>query len=174
MIKLTSKELKQKILGAQTLWGDGIINIGKSFLENKDYIKKTETFIDSLYHFKKGKIFEKASKKGIAIHKEMEKALNLAEHTNEGDIVGDKGTVNNSIVINQWYPLSGLKDSHQEKLNKGAVQVKVKLILKTVSESGALTEFFSASEISAILKSVEAQFEHMRLQLQDLSTKRDS
>ena len=123
--------------------------------------------------FKKGKIFEKASKKGIAIHKEMEKALNLAEHTNEGDIVGDKGTVNNSIVINQWYPLSGLKDSHQEKLNKGAVQVKVKLILKTVSESGALTEFFSASEISAILKSVEAQFEHMRLQLQDLSTKRD-
>ena len=62
MIKLTSKELKQKILGAQTLWGDGIIDIGKSFLENKDYIKKTETFIDSLYHFKNGKILFKPTK----------------------------------------------------------------------------------------------------------------
>ena len=42
---------KQDIIDFQTQWGDGIINIGRSYKEGNDYINETKSFINSLYAF---------------------------------------------------------------------------------------------------------------------------
>ena len=61
MINL-SPNINKKIKNAQENWADGIINIGKYYLEKKDYIALTENFIEELYAFKKGKVLFKPTK----------------------------------------------------------------------------------------------------------------
>ena len=62
MINLSSGEINKKIATIQKSWANGIVNIGKAYLENKDYISITKTLIDDLYFFKKGKLLFKPTK----------------------------------------------------------------------------------------------------------------
>lgn len=55
MSVLNLKEVKKKVLIIQQEWADGIINIGKAFLDKKDYLDVTNKFIDNLYIFDNGK-----------------------------------------------------------------------------------------------------------------------
>ena len=64
MINLTSNILNEKIKNAQKNWANGIINIGKYYLEKKDYIGLTNIFIEKLYSFKNGKVLFKPTKAG--------------------------------------------------------------------------------------------------------------
>ena len=87
--------------------------------------------------------------------------------------VDEPGNEKNSIVINQWYPLQGLKHSHHEKLSSGEVHIKAKLILKNVSKSGSLNDFYSYSEVVSTLHEIETNFEQMRTELEDALKRRD-
>ena len=62
MINLSPDNINEKIKNAQKNWANGIINIGKCYLEKKDYIAFTETFVEELYAFKKGKVLFKPTK----------------------------------------------------------------------------------------------------------------
>ena len=62
MINLSHSDINEKIKNAQKNWANGIINIGKCYLEKKDYIALTETFVEELYAFKKGKVLFKPTK----------------------------------------------------------------------------------------------------------------
>ena len=62
MISLSSGEINKKIATVQKNWATGIVNIGKTYLENKDYISITKKLIDDLYFFKKGKLLFKPTK----------------------------------------------------------------------------------------------------------------
>ena len=62
MINLSTDNINEKIKNAQKNWANGIINIGKCYLEKKDYIAFTETFVEELYAFKKGKVLFKPTK----------------------------------------------------------------------------------------------------------------
>ena len=62
MINLSPDKINKKIKNAQKNWANGIINIGKYYLEKKDYIALTETFVEELYAFKKGKVLFKPTK----------------------------------------------------------------------------------------------------------------
>ena len=62
MINLSPDNINEKIKNAQKNWANGIINIGKYYLEKKDYIAFTETFVEELYAFKKGKVLFKPTK----------------------------------------------------------------------------------------------------------------
>ena len=68
MLNVSSKEIINKIATIQQCWADNVINIGKAYLEKKDYVTITKTFIDELYFFKKGKILFKPTK---ASHKQF-------------------------------------------------------------------------------------------------------
>ena len=59
---MPSEEINEKIKKAQKRWSDGIINIGKYYLEKKDYIALTDKFIEELYSFKEGKVLFKPTK----------------------------------------------------------------------------------------------------------------
>ena len=62
MINLSPDNINEKIKNAQKNWANGIIKIGKCYLEKKDYIDFTETFVEELYAFKKGKVLFKPTK----------------------------------------------------------------------------------------------------------------
>ena len=62
MINIPSEDISKKIKKAQKKWADGIINIGKYYLEKKDYIALTNSFIEELYSFKEGKVLFKPTK----------------------------------------------------------------------------------------------------------------
>ena len=62
MSNLSTDIINEKIKNAQKKWANGIINIGKCYLEKKDYIALTETFVEELYAFKKGKVLFKPTK----------------------------------------------------------------------------------------------------------------
>ena len=62
MNSIPSEEINKKIKKAQQRWADGIINIGKYYLENKDYIALTDKFIEELYSFKNYKVLFKPTK----------------------------------------------------------------------------------------------------------------
>ena len=62
MINLSPNNINEKIKNAQKNWATAIINIGKCYLEKKDYITLTEKFIEELYAFKKGKVLFKPTK----------------------------------------------------------------------------------------------------------------
>tara|TARA_A100001011_G_C14247071_1_gene816076 strand:- start:25 stop:510 length:486 start_codon:yes stop_codon:yes gene_type:complete len=70
LLNVSSKEIINKIATIQQCWADNVINIGKAYLEKKDYVTITKTFIDELYFFKKGKILFKPTK---ASHKQFRK-----------------------------------------------------------------------------------------------------
>ena len=62
MINFSPNNINEKIVNAQKNWANGIINIGKYYLEKKDYIALTEKFIEELYAFKNGKVLFKPTK----------------------------------------------------------------------------------------------------------------
>ena len=62
MNSIPSEEINKKIKKAQKRWADAIINIGKYYLEKKDYIALTNNFIEELYSFKEGKVLFKPTK----------------------------------------------------------------------------------------------------------------
>ena len=59
---MPSENINAKIKKAQKKWADGIVNIGKYYLEKKDYIALTNNFIEELYSFKNNKILFKPTK----------------------------------------------------------------------------------------------------------------
>ena len=73
MINLSPNNINEKIKNAQKNWANGVINIGKCYLEKKDYIALTETFIEELYAFKKSKVLFKPTK---AIKSQLRKDKN--------------------------------------------------------------------------------------------------
>lgn len=42
---------EEQVLNFQKEWGDGIINIGKTFLNNGDYVNEAKLFINKLYAY---------------------------------------------------------------------------------------------------------------------------
>ena len=62
MNNIPLEEINEKIKKAQKRWADGIVNIGKYYLEKKDYIALTNNFIEELYSFKNNKILFKPTK----------------------------------------------------------------------------------------------------------------
>ena len=73
MNSIPSEEINEKIKKAQKKWADGIINIGKYYLEKKDYIALTDNFIEKLYSFKYDKVLFKPTK---VIKKQFRKQKN--------------------------------------------------------------------------------------------------
>ena len=62
MKNYSSKQINEKIVDIQTQWADGIVEIGKAYLDKKDYVKLAEKFIDNLYYFQNDKILFKPTK----------------------------------------------------------------------------------------------------------------
>ena len=62
MNNIPLKEINEKIKKAQKRWADGIINIGKYYLEKKNYIALADNFIEKLYSFKYDKVLFKPTK----------------------------------------------------------------------------------------------------------------
>lgn len=62
MSVLNFKEVEIKISIIQKEWANSIINIGKAFLDKKDYLDLTNKFIDKLYLFNNGKALFKPTK----------------------------------------------------------------------------------------------------------------
>ncbi len=50
---------EQMILNAQTAWGEGIIRIGKVFLDEGDYRAAAEEHINSFYYYQDGEVLFK-------------------------------------------------------------------------------------------------------------------
>ena len=73
MINYTSTEISKNISDIQQKWGNSIIEIGKAYLDKKDYLKLTENFIDELYYFNQGKVLFKPTK---ASHKQFRNKRN--------------------------------------------------------------------------------------------------
>jgi hypothetical protein len=66
------KEINKKVLNSQYQWSEYIVNIGKAYLNDEDYIELTNKFLDNLYNFKNGKVLfkpTKANDKQFRIHK---------------------------------------------------------------------------------------------------------
>ena len=62
MLNLSTEEINKKIAIIQKSWATGIINIGKAYLEKKDYLSPTKALLDDLYFFKKEKVLFKPTK----------------------------------------------------------------------------------------------------------------
>ncbi|MEN8210497.1 MAG: hypothetical protein ABFR31_02175 [Thermodesulfobacteriota bacterium] len=55
---ITAEEVEQ----AQQAWGDGIVAIGKAFINKKDFIAAAEKHLDELYNFQSGEVLFKPTK----------------------------------------------------------------------------------------------------------------
>ena len=64
----SSSDISKKIFDIQKQWANYIIEIGKYYLNQQDYIILTERFLDDLYCFKQGKVLFKPTK---ASHKQF-------------------------------------------------------------------------------------------------------
>ena len=62
MKNLSLEQFKKKIDEIQTEWAQTIINIGKAYLDNKDYVTMTEKFIKELYSLDNHKTLFKPTK----------------------------------------------------------------------------------------------------------------
>ena len=62
MNTLSSKEIENQVFNIQKQWAKSIVEIGKAFLDKKDYVIVTYKFLDDLYSFKQGKILFKPTK----------------------------------------------------------------------------------------------------------------
>ncbi len=58
----SSSDISKKIFDIQKQWANYIIEIGKSYLKQQDYIILTKRFLDDLYCFKHGKVLFKPTK----------------------------------------------------------------------------------------------------------------
>ena len=74
MTNFCSEEIKKKVFNNQNEWATNIVKIGRAYLDNQNYIKMTEEFLDKLYLFEKGKILFKPTKA-----KEKQFRVNKAE-----------------------------------------------------------------------------------------------
>ncbi|MEJ2333629.1 MAG: hypothetical protein P8Y08_12755 [Desulfobulbaceae bacterium] len=52
----------EEIAAAQKTWGDGIVAIGRAFLDKGDYVKAAENHLDTLYTFEAGPVLFKPTK----------------------------------------------------------------------------------------------------------------
>lgn len=59
---MSSEVLEKKVFNIQKRWASSLVEIGKAFLDKKDYIALTYKFLDELYYFKQGKILFKPTK----------------------------------------------------------------------------------------------------------------
>ena len=59
---LNLKEVEKKVINIQDQWANSIINIGKAFLDKKDYLDLTNNFLDKLYLFDNNKVLFKPTK----------------------------------------------------------------------------------------------------------------
>jgi len=55
---ITVEEVEQ----AQQTWGDGIVALGKAFINKKDFIAVAEKHLDELYNFQSGEVLFKPTK----------------------------------------------------------------------------------------------------------------
>ena len=62
MNTLSAKEVEKKISNIQKQWANSIIEIGRAYLDKKDYLNLTDEFLDKLYFFNKGKVLFKPTK----------------------------------------------------------------------------------------------------------------
>ena len=62
MNSLNIEKIFEKANIVQNLWAQGIIDIGKAFLEQKDYLVRTHKFLDELYSFNENKVLFKPTK----------------------------------------------------------------------------------------------------------------
>ena len=62
MNTLPLEDIEKKIEKAQKEWADSIIEIGKAYLNKKDYLVLTNEFLDKLYLFNEGKVLFKPTK----------------------------------------------------------------------------------------------------------------
>lgn len=62
MDDFSSKNFSDNVLNIQNSWAESIVNIGKAYVEKKDYISITNKFLDELYYFKGGKVLFKPTK----------------------------------------------------------------------------------------------------------------
>ena len=58
MNSIPSENINEKIKKAQKKWADGIVNIGKYYLEKKDYIALTNNFIEERQNQKKESLYK--------------------------------------------------------------------------------------------------------------------
>ncbi len=57
-----SEITKAEVLKAQKSWGDGLVNLGKTYTEGQDYKKAAETLVDNLYAYQTGQVLFKPTK----------------------------------------------------------------------------------------------------------------
>lgn len=57
-----TKITKQEIIQAQKAWGNGIVDIGKAYVEHKNYKKVAENVINNLYAYQLGTVLFKPTK----------------------------------------------------------------------------------------------------------------
>ena len=62
MHNLSIEKIFEKAAIVQDQWAQGIIDIGKAFVEQKDYIAITNNFLDELYYFNEDKVLFKPTK----------------------------------------------------------------------------------------------------------------
>ena len=53
---------KEEIINIQAKWGEGIVDIGKKYLNNQDYESRAIDHINELYAYQIGKVLFKPSK----------------------------------------------------------------------------------------------------------------
>ena len=62
MNTISLEDLEKKIEKVQKEWADSIIEIGKAYLNKKDYLFLNNKFLDKLYLFNEGKVLFKPTK----------------------------------------------------------------------------------------------------------------
>ncbi|NOY77612.1 MAG: hypothetical protein GXO76_07065 [Calditrichaeota bacterium] len=83
--KETQTISEQEVQNIQKIWGEGIVRIGKVFLENGDYKAEAEKFIDELYGYSLGSVLFKptfASEKQFRTTKEGALSYFVGENEN--------------------------------------------------------------------------------------------
>jgi hypothetical protein len=92
-----SNVTKEKVLAAQDLWGEGIVRIGKAFMEKQDYTLAAQTHIDDLYAYDISSVLFKPTKAAAEqFRSTKESALSYFVATN-GTCPEDKG-----FAIQPW------------------------------------------------------------------------
>ncbi len=72
MNTFSNNKINKKIIDIQKDWSNYIIQIGKAYIDNQDYINLTSKFLDKLYCFEQGKVLfkpTKASDMQFRVHK---------------------------------------------------------------------------------------------------------
>lgn len=57
-----NKITEEEVIQAQQVWGDGIVAIGKAFMEKGDFVREAGRHIDTLYAYQMGAVLFKPTK----------------------------------------------------------------------------------------------------------------